>query len=74
MNILVKYWPIITAVLTVSVSYGMGFQKITTLEDAVKEQVTQQQKIEDLRSKQERIDERTEIMLDLLKQLNSKVK
>lgn len=59
-----EYWVLIAAVLTFSGAWGAQQVKIQTLEQAVIHQQQQQQNYEEIKAKQQVIEERTKRMLE----------
>ena len=71
--IILKYWPIITSVLAFTTAFGMGYQKIETIEEAVKQQTEQQQVVVDVQKQQAASDAKLELMLQLIRDINRKI-
>lgn len=61
-------WFLITAFFTAAAAWGGQQIKVQNLEDAVKQNVVTQQKIEDLNTKVAKQDERSERMLEMQQQ------
>lgn len=73
-NNIVKYWPVITAVLATTVAFGMSFQKIESLEQAMVKQVIQDKKIEKVMIQQSASDARQEMIIQMLKDIKLEIK
>lgn len=70
MQQVIKYWPLITGLVIASAAFGESRVKIHNLEQAVVEQANQSQQINSINAKQHALDERTQIMMEILRQQN----
>ena len=61
-------------VVAQSIAYGEQVQRIKTMEQAIQAQAQQQATIIEVKSKQERIDERTKLILEMMKGLREDLK
>ena len=59
-----KYWVLLAAAGSATVAVGAGYQKIETMEQAIKSQAQTIQKVEDMRATQSALDERTKLLLE----------
>lgn len=62
-----KYWVILAALGSATVAIGAGYQKIETMEQAIKAQAETQQQIVKIKEVQSRLDERTLMILQELR-------
>lgn len=68
------WYPVIAGVLATTVAFGMGFQKIETLEEAMIEQTVQAEKIENIKASQAAFDARQMMIIDMLKTIQQDLK
>jgi len=61
---IIDAWPIIAAVISTTTAFGAGFQKISTLEQAVTQQVQNEQVIQEVKTQQAAADARQRLILD----------
>ncbi len=67
-----KHWFLVAAGFTTVSAIGAGGQKILTIEDAVKANAENGKKIEEIKATQARLDERTQMILDAIKDLKDR--
>jgi hypothetical protein len=70
-KIITHYWTLIVAFFTASVAIGAGYERIDTMEEAYKVQAEHARVINEMKAKQERIDERTTLILEMVKDIKA---
>jgi hypothetical protein len=73
-NKIPTWYPVIAGVLATTVAFGMSFEKINNLEQAMIEQVEQDQKVEKIMIQQSAMDARQEMIIDILKTIQDDIK
>lgn len=74
MQKLINAWPVLTGLFFATVAIGSGYQKIETLEEAVKIQTEQQQVVVEIQTQQAAQEAKIDMMIEIIKEMNRKMK